>query len=622
MDSIKKLLKSLPLILLVIASATLAEEPLPPISEWVPDSVSVVIPSDRKNPFAFLEWKKSPVFSSNKEKTVLGIEAEFVFPELKRVGGERYYPTNKLLFASTPNLPRTCYYQDNYFLDRCENWTLGIDTSEQCLLSVLPNRITVNYRADPIPPSVTTARYQIQTVGIDTVSGKGFTPIGRFVGPTEESRLVGEFCSAFCETCFSPTTGWIEKSLCLPLAKLKNPYATVDWLEAFCPSCEAAKNQSPEWRNFRIDQAQCIEPVHTPGTTTSYSCVRSPYADGCDPIDLSTPQRICAPGEKRCNGANREICNDDGLSWGNGFTCGCGCNGNDCGDVNICSAGTKTCLDSSRLSICNQDTCGSSIKICPCGCTNNDCRLPVCTTSYCRDADTQILCSTSGCSTTAVRCGYGCSNGQCQGSGGSPPDMTSAPLPDMSVPLPPPDLTYVPPGTEVCDGRDNNGNGQVDELPGCWLTVYRFRDPTTNARCYGPTNIAPPVCTGYVFEKALFTVPSSPWLDGTTNERVQCSSGTNHIITIKNGGEHAALQASGWSCAVSLGYWFQTGLGKTAGTPYAYTCPVYRTWYTTPGGMSRVFSSQTESFFGTFTCEVPTRGDVVQNVPCGKPTGC
>jgi hypothetical protein len=234
-----------------------------------------------------------------------------------------------------------------------------------------------------------------------------------------------------------------------------------------------------------------------------------------------------------------------------------------------------------------------------------------------------VQCVNAGCGTQVVSCGYGCSNNRCNDAPPTP-DMSSGggSLSDMSVVLPPPDLATVPPGVEVCDGKDNNGNGQIDELPSCWLTVYRFRDPASNARCYGPTNIAPPVCTGYVFEKELFTVPSSPWLDGTTNERVQCSSGANHIITIKNGGEHTTLQASGWSCNVNLGYWFQTGTGKTVGTPYSFTCPVYRTWFTTSSGVAHIFSSHTESFAGTFTCEPPTRGDVVQNIPCGRPSGC
>jgi hypothetical protein len=145
MDTLKRLRNSFPLLLLIITSLALAVEPLPDPKEWVPDKVSVTIPADRQNPYALLEWKRTPVFKSTKEKTVLGIEAELVFPELKRVGAERYWPTNRLRFARAPRLPESCYYQDNYFLDRCENWTLGIEISPECLYRVLPRELEINY---------------------------------------------------------------------------------------------------------------------------------------------------------------------------------------------------------------------------------------------------------------------------------------------------------------------------------------------------------------------------------------------------------------------------------------------------------------------------------------------
>jgi hypothetical protein len=624
MESLKRKASSwLPLFLLIVASLALAAEPLPPISEWIPDNVSATVPPDRANPFALLQWKRKPVFNSTDRFTVLGIEAELIFPELKRVGAEQYYPTNKLQFTKTPNLPASCYYQDTPYKDHCENWALGIDTSPECLLAVLPKTITINYRADALPPEATTGRYQIQTVGVDKGDGS-FNGIAGWQGNTVKAQRIGLACTIFCAGCYVkgglPVIDNSKRELCVALAReIENPYATWEWLEAFCPSCEEAKNAAPAWRNFFIDGAVCAEPVAVPGTTTGAYCSRATYSDGCDPVNPKP--RICQPGTPRCTGKVVETCSADATAWEQTMSCDVCCRGNMCQGT-YCSPNSSFCIDQDTRQTCSSDGCSTAAVRCDCGCDNGTCPPKVCTSSYCRDANTQILCSNSGCSTIVVPCGYGCMNGQCQGSGGTPVDMaTGGTPPDLASP--PRDFAG-PPTPEVCNGIDDDKNGIVDDPAGCWLTVYRFRDPATNARCYGPTNIAPPVCSGYVFETVLFSAPTAPWADGHTAERVQCSKGTNHIITIKGGGEYANLQGMGWSCNVTLGYWFATGYGPQfpVRTPFAYTCPVYRSWYTTTGGTSHIFSGQNESFFGTFTCEPPTRGEVVQNVACGKPSGC
>jgi hypothetical protein len=153
MDTVKKLSKVLPLSILIITSLVLAADSLPDTNEWAPDKVTVTIPPDRQNPSVTLEWRKTPTFRSSHERIVRGIEAELIFPELKRVGAERYYPTNRLKNASVRRLPETCYYQDNYFLDRCENWTLGIDTSSECLIKAAPREIEINYTGTIPPPA-------------------------------------------------------------------------------------------------------------------------------------------------------------------------------------------------------------------------------------------------------------------------------------------------------------------------------------------------------------------------------------------------------------------------------------------------------------------------------------
>lgn len=611
MGTIKKIPASLLLFLLVVTSVTFAGEPLPPLSEWVPDTVSVTIPSDRQNPYTWLRWKRLPVFRS---PGVRAIEAELVFPELKRVGGEQYYSQNKLGWAEALILPQSCYYQDTYYLDGCENWTLGIDTSAGCLVNFLPGSIRVDYHADPLPPEVTTGRYQIQTVGVE-VNGRSLY-----------SKLVGEACSVFCGVCFLKAdlllTGEDDKQICVELAKIKNPYATWEWLQAFCPSCEDAKNATPAWQNFLIDEASCVEPVVVPGTSQNVGCVKPAYSDWCAPVNPSAAQRICLSTTPRCEGYSRSTCSADGTRWEPNATCRCPCSGSDCGGT-TCQPGASTCQNN-VLSTCDTYGCGTTSQPCACGCSPDGklCQPKVCTTPYCRDAGTLIKCTNGGCGTVTESCGYGCANNRCNDPPGTNPDMaTGGTPPDLASP--PRDFAG-PPMAEICNGIDDDKNGIVDDPAGCWLTVYRFRDPATNARCYGPTNIAPPVCSGYVLETVLFSAPAAPWADGSTAERAQCSKGTDHIITTKGGGEYATLQGMGWSCNVTLGYWFATGYGPQfpVRTPFAYTCPVYRSWCTTTGGTSHIFSGQNESFFGTFTCEPPTRGEVVQNVACGKPSGC
>jgi hypothetical protein len=115
----------------------------------------------------------------------------------------------------------------------------------------------------------------------------------------------------------------------------------------------------------------------------------------------------------------------------------------------------------------------------------------------------------------------------------------------------------------------------------------------------------------------------NPWLDGSTTERVQCSRGIDHIITVKGGSEYASLITLGWNCSLSLGYFFNDGRAPRypLRTPYANVCSVYRQKITLPAGDTHLFTLEAEAITGP-TCEPPTRGEALTNTVCGKPSGC
>lgn len=434
-------------------------------------------------------------------------------------------------------------------------------------------------------------------------------------GLLDRAKVMGgaSGCSLLCAIC---QPGSMSPSLICPSL-------LGSWLTDLCSQCDRAWDvTSPEWNYFSASSTWCTEPISIPGSADFIGCGKPPFAITCDdPIVTDAPAKLCAPQERIC-AANSTIrrCSDDGLRQETIEQCRCDCDNGNC-SVAACTPNTTQCLSSTVKSTCSVSGCDHTDTTCACGCANNDCRGPVCSNSYCRDSHTLIECKSGGCATQTVTCGYGCSNDQCLPPPGPLPDMSSISL-DLTSPLP---LDLAGPATpEVCDGVDNNKDGVIDELPSCWLTVYRFRDPTTNARCYGPTNIAPSVCSGYTLETTLFSVPSTAWRDGSTTERVQCSKGTDHIITSKGGGEHSSLLAAGWSCTVSLGYWFANGAGPRPPLriPFTNVCPVYRLTYATTGGNAHLFSSQNETIFGAPLCEPPTRGEAAQSTVCGKPSGC
>ncbi len=621
MASVKKSRKIFSIVVvcsLMIIATSKADSPLPPLTEWVPDGVQVTVPVSRANPAARLLWNRKPLFRSTREREILGIEAELIFPQMERSGKEKYLPKNKLQFARSPDLSESCYYQDSYFLDPCENWTLGIDTSPECLFSALSTPLRIQYLSAPVPALVTSARYQVQTVGIDTGLGRGFTRLDKIVGPTMEAELIGHACTLFCHGCLRAADVYTERVLdaCAALSQKWKPWADKEWLLAFCGECEDASAQVPAWKNFEADKAVCAEPVKVPGATATIGCTKPAYREWCDPINERAPQRICSPGSKRCGGTQSvEECGPDGLQWVKAGTCSGCCQGEgECG-INRCTPSSSFCLNPTTRQTCSADGCASEVVSCPCGCDDGKCRSKACAASYCRDAKTLVDCPASGCFASVIACpgAFICKDGRCQDPPVAPPDMTSSPPPDMSAP---------PPMPETCNGRDDNGDGLVDNDPSCWRTINRFVSPASSY-CFGPSGTAPAACAGYTFQRAAFVaatnaIPSSSLV-------VQCSKGTDHVLVSTADGDYGSLLALGYDCSLALGYLPNRGTAPKD-TPYGNGCTLYRFRYTNILGFTNhVFTLGDDGTTGII-CEPPDRFEAY--APSGgtcfslRPSGC
>jgi hypothetical protein len=179
------------------------------------------------------------------------------------------------------------------------------------------------------------------------------------------------------------------------------------------------------------------------------------------------------------------------------------------------------------------------------------------------------------------------------------------------------------PKPEVCNGIDDDGNGIIDDPASCWQWITRFKDPITGARCYGVGTAAPFACAAYEREFVLFAVSTVPWGDGSNTLWVQCSRGIDHVLAKKDGPEQKSLEALGWNCSLTLGYFFDSGRGPRSPhrTPYPNTCPLYRQRFSVAGSQSHLFTPFSESVSGA-VCEAPARADVVSITGCGVPPGC
>lgn len=179
-----------------------------------------------------------------------------------------------------------------------------------------------------------------------------------------------------------------------------------------------------------------------------------------------------------------------------------------------------------------------------------------------------------------------------------------------------------PGASESCDGEDENCDGIIDDDSTCWVTIYRFEDSATGARCWNTSTSPPSTCSSYTLEIEAWIVPDS----GVPNtfHAVQCSNGTDHIIVEDGSADETSLRSDGYDCSVSLGYPYELGAGPADGTtPWSDTCDVWRFSYSTSDGGAHLFTRGADSVSG-MTCEDPARFEVVTNESCfaGTPSGC
>jgi hypothetical protein len=127
----------------------------------------------------------------------------------------------------------------------------------------------------------------------------------------------------------------------------------------------------------------------------------------------------CEPDRKRCNGADVEQCDHNGLSWAHLESCGTGCSAGACNPL-ACTPG-KTRCEGNAAEQCSPDGAAwALVQICPslCSADTGRCRAPVCTPFSTR-------CDPSGATSNAQICdSYGagwqdlaCAGGQVCDSG-------------------------------------------------------------------------------------------------------------------------------------------------------------------------------------------------------------
>lgn len=184
------------------------------------------------------------------------------------------------------------------------------------------------------------------------------------------------------------------------------------------------------------------------------------------------------------------------------------------------------------------------------------------------------------------------------------------------------DSSIHPGATESCDDEDNDCDGVIDDNSSCWKAIYRFIDPVSGAHCWDDDTSAPSACSGYTLEIEAWIARASS--SSNTWQAVQCSSSTDHIIVEKYSSDYYALQSSGYSCSISLGYIYDLGSAPTGTTPYSYTCDLYRFSGTTHTGTGEHLFTRGGDTVTAYTCESPARGEVMTDHTCfsSTPSGC
>jgi hypothetical protein len=168
--------------------------------------------------------------------------------------------------------------------------------------------------------------------------------------------------------------------------------------------------------------------------------------------------------------------------------------------------------------------------------------------------------------------------------------------------------------SEICNGIDDNSDGIIDNLGSCWVSIYRFKDPKSGARCWNNSAIPPSGCQDYIYEIEAW-VCSSCQLPNTF-QIVQCSKQTDHILVEKNSNDYNSLINSGYHETVNLGYVWRNNSVSHSNNYFAIgykVCKVYRFSYTTTVGTGAHFFTRGADNLTNMNCELPARFEVITN---------
>lgn len=336
----------------------------------------------------------------------------------------------------------------------------------------------------------------------------------------------------------------------------------------------------------------------------------------CDLGGSATGQQTCGSDRRygtcaATNPCEGRSCNDRGrcmLPAGR-CTCDAGYDGENCERCASGFSGFPSCrqdvVDPCAGNDCNRrGTCVSTTGLCRCNTGHEGDRCERCAAGYQGWPDCRMMavdpCATNDCSSRGT-----CSGGRCtctNGHDGARCERCAAGFEGW------PDCRIAP--TETCNGRDDDGNGVVDDPFSCWRTLYRFVQDSTGARCLGVDGSAPARCAGYRYEREAFIVATTA--GANTYRAVQCSRAPDHIVVDADSGDRTALQGAGYDCSLELGHIYRGDPGRT---PFTGVCPVWRYRYNAGGGGAHIFTVGADSTSG-LTCEAPSRGWAAANGSC------
>lgn len=394
---------------------------------------------------------------------------------------------------------------------------------------------------------------------------------------------------------------------CKPTCRNANPYQSI-CTDAACsspatpPVCKSGTSCSSEIRPGGLDHFVVLVGIDDRFVYVNDPARSDAYRDEAQyrPYDRTS---FCNLWDgvglvvKRCQVPSSRACTTD-TGAPSSQTCDADGRYGACSSTQICVPNEMSCSNG-VLTTCNANGTATTSSPCPTTGTcasSTECAAPVCTPNV-------TTCS-GGTLTTCNGTGTGnsqstCASGQCNGNACAP--------------------------SETCNGIDDDGDGVVDNPPGCWRTIYRFRTNAgypIEARCYDTTNAASSACPGYVYEREAFVVHANS-IPGTFELR-QCSKQTDHILIDGGASDRTALQNAGYDCSTVLGYAYSLGLAPAASkTPFSYACPLYRFSYSTDSTGAHIFTTGADLTNG-MTCEPPARATVQSNTTCfgSTPAGC